>query len=165
MEDLFCNCKRTQVFVVSVRGLQALRGWNEWTRCCMLWSEKSRCTLTLVPGCYTEKRQEHPGIKATINPVEDNCKKQCKPYETKPNSNTIYPRKRHGSPTSTQSWVLRGLFCLSRVKPSAGYQTRPDLEHACTGCGHVGWPPTLTAALWPPWRRQLHLQPLISCQL
>ena len=54
--------------------------------------------------CYAEKAeqaQQQPGIKATINPAEDNCKKQCKPNKTTPNSNATHPRERHNSPTHT----------------------------------------------------------------
>ena len=33
---------------------------------------------------YTEKgAQQHPGINTTINPAEDDRKKQCKPNATK----------------------------------------------------------------------------------
>ena len=48
--------------------------------------------VTGVPAAgYTEKTeyaQKHPGVKTTINPAEDNRRKQCKPNETKPNSNS-----------------------------------------------------------------------------
>ena len=55
--------------------------------------------LRLLPllMCYKEKAeqaQEHPGIKTTINPAEDNRTKQCRPNETKPNSNAMHPRTR-----------------------------------------------------------------------
>ena len=52
--------------------------------------------------CYTEKAeqdQQHPGIKTTINPAEESREKQCRPNETKPNSNAIHPGKRHNTPT------------------------------------------------------------------
>ena len=52
--------------------------------------------------CYTEKAeqaQQHPGIKTIINPAEDNRKKQCRPNDTKRNSNAIHPLKRHNDPT------------------------------------------------------------------
>ena len=52
--------------------------------------------------CYTQSlpilsnaAQQHPGIKTTVNPAEDNHKTQCKPNETDPNFNAIHPRKRH----------------------------------------------------------------------
>ena len=41
-----------------------------------------------------EEGQQHPGFKTTINPAEVNRKTQCKPNETKPNSNVIHPRKK-----------------------------------------------------------------------
>ena len=50
---------------------------------------------------YTEKAeqaQQHPGINTASNPAEDNRKKQCRPNETKPNSNAIHTRKRHNKP-------------------------------------------------------------------
>ena len=56
--------------------------------------------LTLV--CHMEKAeyaQQHPGTKTTINPAEDNRKKQCKPDKTNPNPITISPRKRYNIPT------------------------------------------------------------------
>ena len=52
--------------------------------------------------CYAEKAeqaQQHTGIKTTSNPAEDHRKKQCRPNEIKPNSNGIYPRKRHNNST------------------------------------------------------------------
>ena len=63
-------------------------------------------TRTLTPPttgtvCYTEKAeqaQQHPGTKTTINPGEDNRKKQCKPNQTKSNSITMNPRRRHNNP-------------------------------------------------------------------
>ena len=42
--------------------------------------------LSLATMCYTEKAEEahrHPGTKTTINPAQDNCKKQCGPNKTK----------------------------------------------------------------------------------
>ena len=44
----------------------------------------------MEPLCYTEKAeqaQQHPGIKTTSKPAEDNREKQCRPNETKPDSN------------------------------------------------------------------------------
>ena len=48
--------------------------------------------------CYEEKAeyaQQHPGTNTAINPAQDNCKKQCRSNETKPNAITINPRKQH----------------------------------------------------------------------
>ena len=56
--------------------------------------------------CYTEKverAQQHPGPKTTVNPAQDNRKKQCKPNKTKPHSNVIHPRKRHNDPTHSHA--------------------------------------------------------------
>ena len=33
----------------------------------------------------------------------DNRKKQCRPNETKPNSNALHPRKTHNIPTNTRT--------------------------------------------------------------
>ena len=44
-------------------------------------------TFTFTFTCVTRRRQ-HPGIKTTINPAEDNRRKQCKPNETQRHSNT-----------------------------------------------------------------------------
>ena len=83
-------CK-TAHFVVLV-----LMPWCDWP-------------VTMESGaCYMEKAeqaQQHPGTRTTINPAEDSRKKQCRPNETKPNSQREAPvfrgyrRQRHSNPT------------------------------------------------------------------
>ena len=58
-------------------------------------------------ACYTEnakQAQQHPGSITTTNPLEDNCKRQWGPNETKPNATKINPRRRHDNPT--HSYIL-----------------------------------------------------------
>ena len=54
---------------------------------CTLGAGRLFCTVS-----YTENEkddEQHPGTKTTINPAEDNCKKQCGPTETKSNATTV----------------------------------------------------------------------------
>ena len=47
----------------------------------------------ILHGVTPEKAEEaerHPHTETTINPAEDNRKKQCKPDETKPISSAIH---------------------------------------------------------------------------
>ena len=49
-----------------------------------------------------EQSEQHLGIKTTINPAEDNRKKQCKPNQTNPKSDVIHPSKSHTVPAHTE---------------------------------------------------------------
>ena len=83
------------------------------------------CFLDVTPVCYTEKAEEaqqHPGTKSTINPAEDNCKKQCGPNETTPNAITMDPRKRHNIPTQLNP---------SRIKSTQLHPSRIKSTHSC----------------------------------
>ena len=68
-----------------------------------------------VSGCYTgnaEQAKQHPGPKTTVNPAQDNRKKQCRTNETKPNSNAIHARKRRNNPPHSHT--------RSRIKMKSG---------------------------------------------
>ena len=60
-------------------------------------------------GCVTQIRHNKTGNtqqpKKTINPAEDNCNKQCRPYEINPSAITIIYRKRRTSPTQSSTLI------------------------------------------------------------
>ena len=56
--------------------------------------------------CYAEKAeqgQQHLGTRTKISPAADNCKKQCRPNQTKPNTIMPNPCKRHDHPTHSST--------------------------------------------------------------
>ena len=76
-----------------------------------------RCALCVrrkgVPAavCHkenAEKSQQHPGIKTTTNPAEDNRKRHSKPNGTKPNSNAMHPQKLHNNPSGILAAQVEG---------------------------------------------------------
>ena len=57
----------------------------------------------LLSLCYMEnKTSARHRLERQCNAC-DNCKKQCRHKETKPNSNAIHPRKRHNNPTNSHT--------------------------------------------------------------
>ena len=60
-------------------------------------------------------RNQNNDKRSTINPAEDNRKKQWKPNETKPNSNTIHPRKRHNKGMQFTCGWNRAAICMRQV--------------------------------------------------
>ena len=105
-----------------------------------------------VVVCYTdqaEQAQQHPGIKTTINPAEDNRKKQCRPNETKPNSNAIHPHKRHNNRTHS--------YTPSRIKSTHTRRAYTGIRpHAWFQCGT----PQMVSQVWCNFA-VLFTQPLI----
>ena len=110
--------------------------------------------------CYTEKAeqaQQHPGSKTTINPAEDNRKKQCRPDETKPNSNATHhrDRKRHNNPTHsyTPSFCVCHALCYTEKAPNAWRRRRGTPKTGNTY--HLPNPPSTGTTHRPSTRHNL----------
>ena len=85
-------------------------------------------------------------LKTTINPAEDNRKKQCKPNETRPDSNTIHAHTRHSNFTRSQT--------PSRVnlKSTHTCRTYTGVRPPAPGHQEAGHPvPARTDRHNPPW--------------